>query len=143
MGSNMTNRKKLERRRPENADLRASYNRPIDYVHDMLEAWAAWQKDGAPACSGYADHSAYVIVKREAGPAYDPDEAMRVDAAVARLPKKQKLAVICYYVHAVNYDDAAKRLHTNAATLRSRVYAAQRALDEDLSAIETQFADAR
>lgn len=132
-----------DRRRPENAYMRASRNQPVQYVHDMLMRWASWQKDGGPACMGYADHSPYVVVKREAGEAYDPDESMRIDAAVARLPRKQKLAVVCYYVHAHGYDDAAERLHTNAATLRSRVYAAQRALDQDLSAIETQFSDMR
>lgn len=143
MGSRTAKRKKRDRRKPENAYMRASRGQPIQYVHDMLVGWANWQKDGGPACVGYPDHSCYAIVKREAGSPYDPDEAARTDALVARLPRDQKLAVVCYYVHADGYDDAAKRLDANESTVRSRVYAAQRRIDQELSAVETQFSDVR
>lgn len=110
------------------AETGGRMNGPIPRVERMLDNWGRWVRDGG---NGGARSLRKPGTLEPIDP-YDIDQAMEIDAMVAKLVWRLKLPVCAYYCANASYREIAKRLRTNESTLKSRIYAAQAKIEQML-----------
>ncbi len=102
----------------------------------LNERARARQKRRAPGSEG--DESALAAVPDPAGSPEEQlgraQEAREVRAAIARLPERQRLAVILSRFEGLSYEEIAAALETTVSSVESLLFRARQALARDLGA---------
>lgn len=92
------------------------------------ERWRSTQRRGAPARMRDVDELADVL----AAPAHDDDELFDLDAALGRLARRQREALLLREWRGLSYEEIARRLELSESAVETLLFRARRSLAHEL-----------
>jgi RNA polymerase sigma-70 factor (ECF subfamily) len=93
-----------------------------------IHACLNWRRDEARRCRAQANCAEELMVHHVNGETTGNDMAQQVQAALIKLPVKQRAAVVLTLYEGLNHSEAAKVLACSETTVSWRVFAAKRKL---------------